>query len=86
MIELGRVLDDQRASRTVKHHLGSLIPVARTQPGSAQRLRAGCLASALHIFDDHGRKSERYFRALSGGLESAASRQRLFESLGWGDK
>ena len=86
LIELGRVLDDQRASRTVKHHLGSLIPVARTQARSTQRLCADCLASALHIFDDHGRKSERYFRTLSGGLESAAPRQRLFETLGWGDE
>ena len=86
LIELGRVLDDQRASRTVKHHLGSLIPVARTQARSTQRLSTGGLASALHIFDDHGRKGERYFRPLSGGLESAAPCQRLFESLGWGDK
>ena len=70
----------------MKHHLGSLIPVARPQPGSTQRLRAGRLASALHIFDDHGRKSERYFRTLSGGLESAAPCQRLFETLDWGDK
>ena len=86
LIELGRVLDDQRASRTVKHHLGSLIPVARTQARSTQRLSTGGLASALHIFDDHGRKSERYFRTLSGGLESTAPCQRLFETLGWGDK
>ena len=86
LIELGRVLDDQRASRAVQSNLRVVVSVARPQPGSTQRLRACCLASALHIFDDHGRKSERYFRTLSGGLESAAPRQRLFETLGWGDE
>lgn len=86
MIELGRILDDQRASRAVQSNLRVVVSVARPQPGSTQRLRTGCMASALHVLNDDGGECLRHLRLRCCGFQGAAPRQRLFETLGWGDE